>query len=52
MKVKELISKLSQTNGDNIVYLATEKSIWEFSGVSFDDVGDVELAVCSGDKEA
>ena len=52
MKVKELIERLRLTDSDNEVYMVTESSIWEFSGVSYDDIGDVQLFVTCDDKEA
>jgi len=52
MKVKELIKKLKETNGENEVFLETEKGMRGFSHIDFDDVGDVSLCFEEGDELA
>lgn len=58
MKVKELIKELKKTNPENKVYIYEdvdkkgEAIAFDFTGVSFDDLGDCILYVAGGDKEA
>jgi len=55
MKIKELIKRLKEVEElepNSIVYLATRSSIYDFTGLSVDDVCDVELYAAAGDNEA
>lgn len=52
MKAKELIKQLQQTSPEARVFIETEKGMHEFSLVSFDDVGDVNSCIISGDELA
>ena len=53
MKVKELIKYLKAVDGDRTVFIAGEKVDYvDFSGVSYDDNGDIQLYEVSGDKPA
>lgn len=55
MQVKKLIKLLKEVERikpDSTVYLTTEKSTYNFTGLGIDDVSDVELFVVVGDKEA
>lgn len=47
MKVKELIKKLQEADGENT---ATIDGI-DFSGLSYDDNNDIELYIAGGDKD-
>ena len=47
MKVKELIKKLKEVDGENIVVINGV----DFSGLSYDDNNDVELYLVYGDKD-
>ena len=53
MKVKKLIKKLEKTikcgNPNAEVFIETKEGMHEFSMVSFDDVGDVNLCIGEGD---
>jgi len=56
MNVKKLIIELQRTldcgNGGAEVFIETDKGMSSFSGISFDDVGDVSLYRIAGDKLA
>ncbi|KKM82813.1 hypothetical protein LCGC14_1315650 [marine sediment metagenome] len=54
MKVKDLIKYLQQEgiNKNAIVWLGTDFTYWDFSGINTDDKGDIVLDVAGGDKEA
>ena len=55
MKIKELIKRLKEVEElepNSTVYLATENSIYNFTGFDVDDNRDVEIYVVAGDKEA
>ena len=55
MRVKELIKRLKEVEKiepNSTVYLTTEKSTYDFTGLGVDDVCDVELYVAAEDKEA
>ena len=52
MKVKELIKQLQQVGGDNNVFIrGYGLSCYDFTGLSFDDLNDVELFITVEDKE-
>lgn len=46
MKVKELIKKLKEVDGENNVVI----NGYDFSGLSFDDNNDIELYIAGDDK--
>jgi hypothetical protein len=55
MKIKELIKALQKADPENRVYLWLKEDDgeylpYDFSGVGYDDLGDVELYVASGDE--
>ena len=51
MRVKELIAKLEQVKGENRVYLFNSKDLpVDFTGISFDDIGEVSLYIIEGDE--
>ncbi len=53
MKVRELIAKLSKVDGDNTVYLDdAEGNYRDFSGLSYDDNGAVQLYIVADDPKA
>ena len=55
MQIKELIKRLKEVEywePNAKVYITTEKSTYDFTGLGVDDNRDVELYVAVGDKEA
>lgn len=52
MKVSDLISKLQEVDGKNNVFLRDDSGYcYDFSGISFDDLNDIELYIACGDQE-
>lgn len=52
MLVKDLILKLQETDKNNNVFIRGNDGLcYDFNGLSYDDINDIELYIVSGDKE-